>query len=84
MHANGHLLSDKLLHRFAERSGGYDRENRFFHEDFQDLRDAGYLTMAVPKELGGAGLNLAEVCREQRRLGYVEWPEFERRQHVDR
>jgi hypothetical protein len=27
--------------------------------------------MAVPKELGGAGLNLAEVCREQRRLGYV-------------
>jgi alkylation response protein AidB-like acyl-CoA dehydrogenase len=26
--------------------------------------------MAVPKELGGAGLNLAEVCREQRRLAY--------------
>jgi alkylation response protein AidB-like acyl-CoA dehydrogenase len=58
------------LHRFAERSGGYDRENRFFHEDFEDLRDAGYLTIPVPKELDGAGLTLAEVCREQRRLGY--------------
>ena len=56
--------------RFAERCGGYDRENRFFQEDFDDLKRAGYLTMAVPKELGGRGLNLAQVCREQRRLGY--------------
>jgi alkylation response protein AidB-like acyl-CoA dehydrogenase len=65
-----HILPDELLRRFAERCAGYDRENRFFHEDFDDLRNAGYLTMPVPKELGGAGLTLAEVCREQRRLGY--------------
>jgi alkylation response protein AidB-like acyl-CoA dehydrogenase len=65
-----HILPDALLHRFAERCAGYDWENRFFHEDFDDLRSAGYLTMPVPKELGGAGLTLAEVCREQRRLGY--------------
>lgn len=64
------VLSDKFLHRFAERAAGYDRDNRFFHEDFADLKDAGYLTMAVPRELGGRGLTLAEVCREQRRLGY--------------
>ncbi len=25
---------------------------------------------AVPKELGGLGLNLAQICQEQRRLGY--------------
>ena len=65
-----YVLSDELLRQFAKRCGGYNRKNRFFHEDFEDLRDAGYLTMAVPKELGGAGLDLAEVCREQRRLGY--------------
>jgi alkylation response protein AidB-like acyl-CoA dehydrogenase len=65
-----HILPDALLRRFAERCAGYDRENRFFHEDFDDLRSAGYLTIPVPKELGGAGLTLAEVCREQRRLGY--------------
>jgi alkylation response protein AidB-like acyl-CoA dehydrogenase len=70
MYATDHILSDKLLHQFAERAAGYDRENRFFHEDFDDLRRAGYLTMPVPKELGGPGLNLAEVCREQRRLAY--------------
>jgi alkylation response protein AidB-like acyl-CoA dehydrogenase len=26
--------------------------------------------MAVPKELGGLGMTLAEVCQEQRRLAY--------------
>jgi alkylation response protein AidB-like acyl-CoA dehydrogenase len=70
MQASKHILSGKLLHQFAERCGTYDRENRFFDEDFDDLRRTGYLTMPVPKELGGAGLTLAEVCREQRRLGY--------------
>jgi alkylation response protein AidB-like acyl-CoA dehydrogenase len=65
-----HILSDELLQRFAGRSAGYDRDNRFFDEDFEDLRHAGYLTMPVPEALGGAGFTLAEVCREQRRLGY--------------
>jgi alkylation response protein AidB-like acyl-CoA dehydrogenase len=69
MHATDHIVSDKLLHNFAERAGAYDRDNRFFHEDFEDLRQAGYLTLPVPKELGGGGLNLAQMCREQRRLG---------------
>ena len=70
MPANEQVLSDAMLQAFAERCGGYDRENRFFQEDFDDLRRAGYLTMAVPKELGGRGMNLAQVAREQRRLGY--------------
>jgi alkylation response protein AidB-like acyl-CoA dehydrogenase len=62
------ILSDELLDRFGERAPIYDRENRFFFEDFEDLRAAGYLRIAVPRELGGFGLTLAEVCREQRRL----------------
>lgn len=64
------ILSDELLQRFATRVGVYDRENRFFTEDFNDLRKSGYLTCNVPKELGGQGMTLAEVCREQRRLAY--------------
>ena len=63
-------LTDEMLLRFRERAPGYDRENRFFTEDFEELRDSGYLLMAVPRELGGLGMTLAEVCREQRRLGY--------------
>jgi alkylation response protein AidB-like acyl-CoA dehydrogenase len=61
-------LSDDLLERCAQRAAIYDRENRFFFEDFEELRKAGYLLAAVPKEFGGLGLTLAEVCQEQRRL----------------
>ena len=63
-------LSDSLLQGFAKRVGGYDRDNRFFTEDFEDLRKSGYLTMGVPRELGGQGLSLADVCRKQRKLAY--------------
>ena len=70
MPTNKSVLSDDMLRAFAERARAYDRENRFFQEDFDDLRRAGYLTMVVPKELGGRGMNLAQVAREQRRLGY--------------
>jgi alkylation response protein AidB-like acyl-CoA dehydrogenase len=70
MQTNESVLSEDMLRAFAERCGRYDRENRFFQEDFDDLKRAGYLTMAVPKELGGRGMTLAQVAREQRRLGY--------------
>ncbi len=68
------ILSDQMLARFAERAPEYDRAGRFFAEDFQELRDAGYLTINVPKELGGGGMNLAQVCLEQRRLAYYAAP----------
>jgi alkylation response protein AidB-like acyl-CoA dehydrogenase len=62
------LLSDQLLDDCAARTRRYDSENSFFHEDFDELRGAGYLLMAVPEELGGKGYRLNQVCREQRRL----------------
>lgn len=64
------VLTDEMLHRFLQRAPDYDRDNRFFTEDFEELRDSGYLTMVVPRELGGRGYTLADACREQRRLGY--------------
>jgi alkylation response protein AidB-like acyl-CoA dehydrogenase len=64
------VLSDEILARCHERAPIYDRENRFFTEDFEELRNAGYLNMPVPKELGGMGMTLAQVAREQRRLAY--------------
>ena len=70
MSAAQSILSDEMLRRFAERRAGYDRDNRFFQEDFDDLKRAGYLTMTVPRELGGLGYTLAQCCREQYRLGY--------------
>ncbi len=62
------LLSTDLLERIRSRAAGYDRDNRFFDEDLADLRAAGYLAAAVPAELGGHGLNLAQLAREQMRL----------------
>jgi alkylation response protein AidB-like acyl-CoA dehydrogenase len=67
-------LTDDILIRCHERAAGYDRDNVFFTEDFQELRDAGYLLLPVPAEFGGAGLSLAEVEREQRRLAYYAAP----------
>src|SRR5579872_3740270 len=67
---NHQVLSEELIQVFGERAPAYDRENRFFSEDFEDLRRAGYLEIAIPTELGGGGMNLAQVCREQRRLAY--------------
>ena len=71
---NGSGLTDEILIRCYERAPEYDRNNAFFTEDFQDLRDAGYLTLPVPKELGGGGLSLAAMAREQRRLAYYAAP----------
>jgi alkylation response protein AidB-like acyl-CoA dehydrogenase len=64
------LLTDEMLARFDERAPQYDRENRFFEEDFEELRASGYLLAAVPESRGGAGLDLARVMKLQRRLAY--------------
>ena len=41
--------------RCRERAPGYDSENRFFSEDFEELKKAGYTKINVPKESGGLG-----------------------------
>ena len=63
-------LTPEILERCAARAAGYDRDNRFFQEDFDELKAAGYLLSALPQAFGGGGMNLAEICREQARLAY--------------
>ena len=48
--------------RFASRAAAYDRENRFFDEDFEELRAAKYLLLPLPSEFGGAGMTLAKFA----------------------
>ena len=76
------VLSEDLLERCAQRAAAYDRENRFFFEDFEELRETKYLLGAVPEEFGGLGLTLLELCREQRRLARRSAPNCTRRQHA--
>jgi alkylation response protein AidB-like acyl-CoA dehydrogenase len=59
-----------MLARFDERAPVYDRENRFFTEDFEELRDSGYLNLVLPPEFGGPGLTLEDASRLQRKLAY--------------
>ncbi len=68
------VLTDEILIRCHERAPRYDRENAFFTEDFQELRDVGYLLLPLPTEFGGHGMLLAEVAQEQRRLAYYAAP----------
>jgi alkylation response protein AidB-like acyl-CoA dehydrogenase len=49
------LLTDEMLARFDERAPLYDRENRFFADDFEDFKGSGYLLAYVPTEFGGRG-----------------------------
>jgi alkylation response protein AidB-like acyl-CoA dehydrogenase len=66
----GSVLTEEMLGRFASRAAAYDRDNRFMEEDFEELRASKYLLGPLPTEFGGAGIKLAEMCREQRRLAY--------------
>lgn len=62
------LLTEDMLERFRTRAPAYDRENKFFQDDFDELKAAGYLKMTVPKELGGMGFSLYDVSHVTRRL----------------
>jgi alkylation response protein AidB-like acyl-CoA dehydrogenase len=65
------LLTGEMLARFDERAPVYDRENRFFDEDWQELKGSGFLLASVPTELGGSGLDLREYAGVLRQLAYV-------------
>ena len=52
--ASRSVLTQPLLDRCRARAPGYDRDNTLCLEDFNELKAAGYLKMALPKEFGGA------------------------------
>src|SRR5262245_61314987 len=54
--ASLNLLARRLgKARFGPRAGDYDRDARFPTENYSDMRAAGLLGIAVPKEHGGLG-----------------------------
>ena len=61
-------LTDGLLEAFRSRAPEHDRDDRYPTDDLDDLRAIGWLGAAAPVELGGLGLNLVQLAREQRRL----------------
>jgi alkylation response protein AidB-like acyl-CoA dehydrogenase len=70
MAVRNRFLSDDLIGRCGQRAPAYDRDNKFFTDDFEELKNAGFLKLNVPKEFGGQGMSLAETGLELRRLAY--------------
>src|SRR3954451_361744 len=61
-------LSEETLLGFRERAAHHDAVGRFAVADLDELRAAGWFSAALPEELGGLGLSLAELAVEQRRM----------------
>ena len=61
---------ETLAARFAERAAVHDLEGTFPHENFAELREAGYLKLTVPSLFGGEEISLHELVSLQERLAY--------------
>lgn len=57
-----------MLKRFRERAASYDHDNRFCIDDCEELRECGYLSAAVPRAIGGAGVSVETLVQCQRLL----------------
>jgi len=58
-------LASELGAQFSPYSEGHDRDGSFVEEAFAVLREAGYLSLAVPTELGGMGATIGQVAAAQ-------------------
>ena len=58
----------ELGSRIARHAAGHDRDGTFVTEAYDEMRASGYLTLAVPTELGGQGATIRQVAMAQREL----------------
>src|SRR5260370_18345510 len=57
-----------LADEFATRAAEHDRDGSFPFENYERMKQTGYLGLSVPVELGGMGASLLEMCLAQERL----------------
>ena len=63
------LANEMGREKFAPRAASYDREGRFPFENYDDMREAGFLGLCVPKSQGGLGADYATYSRVSAELG---------------
>ncbi len=61
-------LARELAPVFAERAARHDADGDFPHENLAELVRAGYTAMTIPREYGGDGAGLDELCEAQQVL----------------
>lgn len=59
----------KLAQEFGKRAADFDEAGTFVADNYDDLRNAGYFSAAIPKELGGGGATYADLCGIVREIG---------------
>ncbi|NHN89564.1 acyl-CoA dehydrogenase family protein [Acetobacter conturbans] len=60
-HAPETEIIERLVKRFAERAGEYDRRGEICLDNLEELRAAGLLSLAVPRKKGGEGAGLRRI-----------------------
>jgi alkylation response protein AidB-like acyl-CoA dehydrogenase len=61
-------VAGTLADDFAERAAEHDQDGSFPFENYEKMKEAGYLGLSVPEKLGGMGASLIEMCMAQERL----------------
>ena len=61
-------MAAKHADSFAERADKHDRDNTFPFENYDEMRESGFLTLSIPEELGGLGANQSEILPAIERL----------------
>ena len=58
-------LAEELAAEFESRAAEVDRDGRFPVENIERMKETGYLSLALPEEVGGFGADLETTCRAQ-------------------
>jgi alkylation response protein AidB-like acyl-CoA dehydrogenase len=61
-------MAAKLGEIVGKNADKHDRENTFVADSYAALKEAGYMRMPIPTELGGLGANLRQICYAQAEL----------------
>ena len=61
-------IAERLAVQFAATAAEHDRDGSFPTENFEAMREAGYLAAAIPEEYGGPGHGLTDIVLAQHAL----------------
>lgn len=64
------MKADRLAAAFASRAAQHDECDSFVAENYEQLKAAGLIAAAVPKELGGQGAEVGEMADVVRRIAH--------------
>ncbi|PFG13307.1 acyl-CoA dehydrogenase family protein [Bacillus sp. es.036] len=61
-------MANTLADSFSERADAIDKEGRFPFENFEELKNSGYVALTVPAKFGGKAIDLYEFVMLQERI----------------